>query len=89
MRAAGLLATLGLLLSGIDAYADVLIRNVNVYDGTSGPPFAADVRIHGDRIAASAPRRRLYTHCSRSRIAAARISTRSWRQWTKSSIQVA
>jgi RimJ/RimL family protein N-acetyltransferase len=46
MRAAGPLATLGLLLSGIDAYADALIRNVNVCDGTSGPPFAADVRIH-------------------------------------------
>jgi len=56
MRAAGLLATLGLLLSGIDAYADVLIRNVNVYDGTGRPPFAADVRIQGDRIAAIAPR---------------------------------
>jgi N-acyl-D-amino-acid deacylase len=55
MRTAGLLATVGLLLSGVNAYGDVLIRHVTVYDGTGGPPFAADVRIEGDRIAAIAP----------------------------------
>jgi len=55
MRAAGLLATAGLLLSGVNAHADVLIRHVTVYDGSGAPPVAADVRIQGDRIAAVAP----------------------------------
>ena len=55
MRAAGLLATLGLLLAGGAANADLLIRNVRVYDGTGGAPFAADVRVQGDRVAAVAP----------------------------------
>jgi len=55
MRTAGLLATVGLLLSGVNAYADVLIRHVTVYDGTGAQPFAADVRIQGDRITAIAP----------------------------------
>jgi N-acyl-D-amino-acid deacylase len=55
MRAAGLLAHAGLLLFGVSADADVLIRHVTVYDGTGAPPFAADVRIQGDRIAAIAP----------------------------------
>ena len=55
MRAAGLLATVGLLLFGVSAHADVLLRQVTVYDGTGVPPFAADVRIQGDRIAAIAP----------------------------------
>ena len=34
--------------------ADVLLRNVNVYDGAGRPPFHADVRVRGDRIAAVA-----------------------------------
>lgn len=34
MRVAGLLATVGLLLAGVAAHADVLIRQVTVYDGT-------------------------------------------------------
>jgi N-acyl-D-amino-acid deacylase len=56
MRAAGLLATAGLLLAGVNAHADVLIRRATVYDGTGAPPLAADVRIVGDRVAAIAPR---------------------------------
>ena len=55
MRSAGLLAAAGLLLSGVNAYADVLIRHATVYDGTGAQPFVADVRIQGDRIAAIAP----------------------------------
>jgi N-acyl-D-amino-acid deacylase len=56
MRAAALLATLGWLLLGGNAHADVLIRNATVYDGTGRPPFIADVRIQGERIAAIEPR---------------------------------
>jgi N-acyl-D-amino-acid deacylase len=55
MRAARLLVAAGLLLSGVTAQADVLIRNVVVHDGTGAAPFPADVRIEGDRIAAIAP----------------------------------
>ncbi len=55
MRAGGLLVTVGLLLSGVTAFADVLIRHAIVYDGTGGPPFAADVRVQGNHIAAIAP----------------------------------
>jgi hypothetical protein len=32
----------------------VLFKNINVNDGTGKPHFVADVRIHGDRIAAVA-----------------------------------
>ncbi len=35
--------------------ADVLLQNLTVYDGTGGPPFVSDVRIHGNRIVALAP----------------------------------
>ena len=35
--------------------ADILLKNVVVYDGTGGRPFAADVRVRGERIAAVAP----------------------------------
>jgi len=56
MRVPGLLTVLGALLIGVTADADVLIRHVTVHDGTGAPPFAADVRIQGDRIAAIAPR---------------------------------
>ena len=35
--------------------ADVLLRNVMVYDGTGTAPFAGDVRVQGNRIAAVAP----------------------------------
>ena len=31
--------------------ADLLLKNVDVYDGSGGAPFAADVRIRGNRIA--------------------------------------
>ena len=35
--------------------ADVLLKNVVVYDGTGTAPFPADVRVRGSRIAAVAP----------------------------------
>lgn len=35
--------------------ADVLLKNLTVYDGTGAPSFASDVRIHGNRIVALAP----------------------------------
>jgi len=35
--------------------ADVLLKNVTVYDGSGGHPFRADVRIHDDRISAVEP----------------------------------
>jgi N-acyl-D-amino-acid deacylase len=41
-------------LSGHLCAADLLLMNVEVYDGTGKPPFPADVRIHGDRISAVA-----------------------------------
>ena len=56
MRTHGLLAGLCALVASVHADADVLIRNAMVYDGTGGAPFAADVRVQGDRIAAIAPR---------------------------------
>lgn len=44
-----------LILSALQVFAaDVLLKNVNVYDGTGKPPFLADVRIHGTRITAVA-----------------------------------
>ena len=50
MRAKLLLV--GLVLAAVCANAaDVLVRNVVVYDGSGAPGYAADVRIHGDRIA--------------------------------------
>jgi N-acyl-D-amino-acid deacylase len=55
MRTAGLLATIGVLLCGMNAEADVLIRNVTLYDGTGRPPVTADVRVRGARIATIAP----------------------------------
>ena len=55
LRTWNLLFTLGLVLlsSGVRA-ADLLLKNVNVYDGTGKPSRATDVRIHGTRIAAVA-----------------------------------
>ena len=44
-----------LLLWGTAATADVLITHARVYDGTGSPPFVADVRVRGDRIAEVAP----------------------------------
>lgn len=56
MRTSNLLFTLGLvvIISGAQA-ADLLLKNVNVYDGTGSPPRAADVRIRGTRITEVAP----------------------------------
>jgi N-acyl-D-amino-acid deacylase len=55
MRAApSLIAAAALLLGSPLTAADVLLQNVSVYDGTGKAPFAADVRIHGGRIAAVA-----------------------------------
>jgi len=52
MRTIKALVILHLILFGVPLYAaDVLLKNVNVYDGTGKPPFAADVRIRGRRIA--------------------------------------
>ena len=51
-------ACIGLLLAaaaGQVEAADVLLRAVQVVDGTGAAPFMADVRIHGHRIAAVAP----------------------------------
>jgi N-acyl-D-amino-acid deacylase len=59
----GLLLTLSVLLVGCtggegigsspteSSSSSTLIQNATVFDGTGGPPFAADVRIEGDRIA--------------------------------------
>ncbi len=56
MRASRILSTLFLALcAGRLHAADVLLQNVDVYDGTGRPPFHADVRIRGSRIAAVAP----------------------------------
>ena len=55
MRAARLFLVLTVPLAGaLPCAADVLLQNVKVYDGTGRAPFMADVRIHGDRIAAVA-----------------------------------
>jgi N-acyl-D-amino-acid deacylase len=43
------------LLTWTACAADLLLKNVTVYDGTGTAPHVADVRIHGDRIAAVAP----------------------------------
>jgi len=49
------LILLGTLLAVVRAHAaDQLLANVLIYDGTGRPAYAADVRIHGDRIAAVA-----------------------------------
>jgi N-acyl-D-amino-acid deacylase len=51
MKAVQALVFLHLISSGVPLYAaDVLLKNVNVYDGTGKPPFAADVRIRGSHI---------------------------------------
>jgi N-acyl-D-amino-acid deacylase len=39
--------------------ADVLLQNVQVYDGTGRAPFPADVRVSGKHIVAVAPRQEL------------------------------
>ncbi len=61
-RRFALLAPLLLLLAaGADAQQaaptyDVVIRGGTIYDGSGGAPYAGDVAIEGDRIAAVAPR---------------------------------
>ena len=55
MRIRKLLLLLWLMFYGLNLFAaDLLLRNVRVYDGTGKPPFSAEVRIHGDRITAIA-----------------------------------
>jgi len=44
-----------LLGSSSAAAADVLLRQVQLHDGTGAAPVVADVRVRGDRIAAVAP----------------------------------
>jgi N-acyl-D-amino-acid deacylase len=52
-----LLASVCLLFTLSTSYAaDVLLKNVVVYDGSGDKPFRADVRIKGDRIVAIAKR---------------------------------
>ncbi len=48
-----LLAFVLVLASNLPA-ADLLLKNLRIYDGTGKPPFTGDVRIRGDRIAAVA-----------------------------------
>jgi N-acyl-D-amino-acid deacylase len=56
MRTQNLLVSLGLVwFVSRSCGADVLLKNVDIYDGTGKPPFAADVRIHGTRILAVGP----------------------------------
>ena len=56
MRLAVLLAASLALLSATPApHYDVVIRGGTVYDGSGGQPYAADVAIRGDRIAAIGP----------------------------------
>jgi N-acyl-D-amino-acid deacylase len=56
MRTQNLLVSLGLVwFVSRPCGADVLLKNVDIYDGTGKPPFAADVRIHGTRILAVGP----------------------------------
>ena len=56
MRHLELWLTACLAASGGPAWADeLLLQHVHVYDGTGRAPYAADVRIRGDRIAAVAP----------------------------------
>lgn len=46
----------GMALFGVRTHAaDVLLRHVEVYDGSGGPPYPADVRIRGTRISTIAP----------------------------------
>jgi N-acyl-D-amino-acid deacylase len=56
MRMTGSLVALVALLAGCNANADVLLRNVTVYDGAGGTPFSGDVRVQGQRITAVGPR---------------------------------
>ena len=56
MRVAGLVTGFCLFLAGAAVQADVLLRNVTLYDGTGAAPHAADVRVQGNRITAVAPR---------------------------------
>jgi N-acyl-D-amino-acid deacylase len=46
---------LSLLIATPVLAADLLLRNVTVYDGSGQAPFSADVRIRADRIAQVAP----------------------------------
>jgi len=56
MQIRNLLFTLWLAVDSSDGYAsDLLLKNVNVYDGTGNPPRATDVRIRGTHIAEVAP----------------------------------
>jgi N-acyl-D-amino-acid deacylase len=58
-----LLPALALALSAASAVSaappltpyDIVIRNSFIYDGSGAPPYAADVAVTGDRIAAIAP----------------------------------
>ena len=53
MRTGNRVVALGLLLMANRLLAaDVLLKNVTVYDGSGKPPFPADVRIQGERITA-------------------------------------
>jgi N-acyl-D-amino-acid deacylase len=59
----GLLALLAVSLAGCAAVAreprpayDTVIRGGTIYDGSGGAPYAGDVAVKGDRIAAIAPR---------------------------------
>jgi N-acyl-D-amino-acid deacylase len=56
MRMRLLAAIVLTLLAAAATAADVLLTHLTVYDGTGRPPFAADVRVRGSRIAAVAPR---------------------------------
>lgn len=46
------LSVVALALAAAGARADVLLRNVMLYDGSGGTPHRADVRVQGNRIAA-------------------------------------
>jgi N-acyl-D-amino-acid deacylase len=54
MRTAGVLLGLCALTAGLHADADMLLRNVTLYDGTGSAPYSADVRVQGNKIAAVA-----------------------------------
>ncbi len=51
---AALLLTAGTASAAPPAY-DLIVRNGQVFDGSGGAPFAADVAVSGDRIAAIGP----------------------------------
>jgi len=51
-----ILVALALVIAPNLSAADLLLKNVRIYDGTGGRPFTGDVRIRADRIAAVAPR---------------------------------